>query len=225
MTRIIIFANGVMGQPALARVHLRPTDRIFCADGGTRRALDLDLTPERIIGDFDSLPAELLGRMEATGVRLYHYPADKAKTDLELALELAIAEKPDEIMLVAALGGRLDQMLANILLLTRPEYASAQLSLVDGLQWATLLRGPGTLALNGQPGDTLSLIPLTPTVRQVNLTGVVWPLTEATLTFGSTLTISNAMRDRQARITIGVGSVLVIHFTKNYEEAVNETGE
>lgn len=224
MARIIIFANGILGQPALARVRLDSTDRIFCADGGTRRALDLGLTPERIIGDFDSLSSELLGQMAAAGVRLYRYPADKDKTDLELALELAIAEEPDEILLIAALGGRLDQMLANILLLTRPEYATAQLTLVDGFQWATLLHGPGTVCINGQPGDTLSLIPLTPMVKQVNLTGVVWPLAAATLTFGSTLTISNAMSDRQASIHIGSGSALVVHFNKNYEGMNHEIG-
>jgi thiamine pyrophosphokinase len=222
MSRIVIFANGVFNRPDLVWSHLRPADRIFCADGGTHHALTLGLTPECIIGDLDSLSPGLIGQMEAAGVKLCRYPEDKDRTDLELALQLAMAEKPAEILLIAALGGRLDQALANILLLTRPEYTSTQLSLVDGPQWATLLRGPQTISVKGQPGDTLSLVPLTPTVRHVAITGVTWPLSEATLSFGSTFTISNALAEAQATVSIGEGMVLLIHFDKRYEEELRK---
>ncbi len=214
MSRIVIFANGVLSQPDRLRSRLRPTDRIFCADGGTRHALALDLTPHVIVGDLDSLSSALIGQMEARGVTVRRHPADKDQTDLELAFQLAIAEKPDEILLVTALGGRLDQTLANIFLLTRPEYASVQLALADGPQWARLLRPHQTITLNGQPGDTFSLVPLTPTVSQVTLTGVKWPLEQATLSFGSTLTISNTLASKQATIGIGEGMVLLVHFNK-----------
>ncbi len=218
MSRIVIFANGILNQPELLRVRLRPTDRIFCADGGALHTLALGLTPEVIIGDLDSLPAEIVEQMEAAGVTIHRHPTAKDETDLELAIELAVARQPDEILLTTALGGRLDQMLANILLFTRPDYASIQLSLVDGSQWATLLRSRQTITIQGQPGDTLSLIPLTPTVHQVNLTGVKWPLAGATLSLGSTLTISNALAAHQATVQIGKGMVLVIHIDKNYQQ-------
>ena len=139
MSRIVIFANGVLTEPDRLRHRLRPTDRIFCADGGTAHALALGLMPQAIIGDLNSLSPQLISEMEAAGVAIYRHPARKDQTDLELAFQLAMAEKPDEILLVTALGGRLDQMLANIFLLTRPEYASTRLTLVDGPQWATVL--------------------------------------------------------------------------------------
>jgi thiamine pyrophosphokinase len=206
----------------LLRLDLTADDRIFCADGGTYYALALGLVPERVIGDLDSLSPELVVELEMAGVQLCRYPVDKDQTDLELALQLAIAEKPDEILLVAALGGRLDQTLANILLLTQPKYASAQLSLVDGPQWATLMRGPKTMTIQGQPGDILSLVPLSPVAKHVNLSGVVWPLTEATLTFGSTFTISNALADEKATVHIGEGNVLLVHFDKSKEEMLRK---
>ncbi|HEX9922661.1 MAG TPA: thiamine diphosphokinase [Anaerolineae bacterium] len=210
MARIVIFANGILTQPDLLRAHLRPTDRIFCADGGTRHALALGLTPEAIIGDLDSLAPELVAELQEAGVAIERHPVDKDQTDLELALELAVAGQPDEIMLVTALGGRLDQMLANMLLLTRPEYASVKLTLVDGPQWATLLRSDQAETITGQPGDTFSLIPLTPTVTQVTLTGVKWPLEQATLSLGSTWSISNELIGQSASVRIGVGLVLVV---------------
>jgi thiamine pyrophosphokinase len=214
MSRIVIFANGELSQPDLIRAYLRPADRIFCADGGTRHALALGLTPQAIVGDLDSLEPDIVARMAAAGVVIQRHPARKNQTDLELALTLAVAETPDEILLLTALGGRLDQMLANILLLTRPEYAPARLILADGRQWATLLRSDQSLSIPGQPGDTLSLIPLTPTVSGVTLTGVEWPLNRAALSLGSTWTISNTLLSPPAMLQIGEGLVLVVHLAK-----------
>lgn len=222
MNRIVIFANGILNQPDKLRARLHPTDRIFCADGGTRHALALGLTPEAVIGDFDSLAAETVLQMEAAGVTIHRHPVNKDYTDLELTLELAVSEKPDEILLVTALGGRLDQTLGNLLLLTRPEYAPVQLTVADGVQWATLLRSHQTITITGQPGDTLSLIPLTATVQGVDIAGVKWPLENATLSLGSTLTISNTLTEPQATVKIGEGMVLLIHFDKTFEENENE---
>jgi thiamine pyrophosphokinase len=214
MSRIVIFANGIMSRPNLILARLRPTDRIYCADGGTRHALALGLTPQAIIGDLDSLSPDIVAEMEAAKVAIHRHPVGKGQTDLELALNLAVAEKPDEILLLTALGGRLDQMLANILLLARPEYAPVRLILADGPYWAMLLRGHQSMTIPGQPGDTLSLIPLTPTVSRVSLTGVAWPLEKATLSLGSTLTISNTLTTSQAMVQIGEGLVLVVHFNE-----------
>ncbi len=215
MPRIIIFANGELNQPELLAASLRPTDRIFCADGGARHALALGLMPEIIIGDLDSLPPDVVSRMAAAGVTIQRHPVNKDQTDLELALAVAVAACPDEILLVTALGGRLDQMLANILLLTQPAYAGARITVVDGRQRATLLRDNQQLTLTGQPGDILSVAPLSAQVTQVTLRGVKWPLTQATLTLGSTWSISNQFAAGQASVEIGRGLALVVHIMDN----------
>jgi thiamine pyrophosphokinase len=87
MSRIVIFANGLLENPDLLLKRLRPGDRIFCADGGTYHALALGLRPEMIIGDLDSLTAETVAQMEAAGVTLRRYSENKDQTDLELALD------------------------------------------------------------------------------------------------------------------------------------------
>jgi thiamine pyrophosphokinase len=217
MSRIVIFANGELNQPDRLKADLCAADRIFCADGGTLNALALNLTPEIIIGDLDSLPADVVAHMEAAGVAVYRHPVNKNQTDLELALELAATQHPDEILLVTALGGRLDQMLANILLLTLPAFAGTQIWLVDGSQRATLLRAKQPLTLAGHPGDTLSLVPLSPTVYGATLRGVRWPLTGATLSLGSTLSISNQFADPEATLQIEDGLALVVHIKNNPE--------
>jgi thiamine pyrophosphokinase len=224
MNRIVIFANGVISDSAAIQAHLRPADRFFCANGGTLHALALGLTPETIIGDLDSLPPDTVAEMEDRGVVVHRYPVSKDKTDLELAFDLALAEQPDEILLLGALGGRLDQTLANLLLLTRPEFAAIRVSVVDGPQVMTLLHAHQRLTVRGQAGDTLSLVPLTPLVSGVTLTGVEWPLEQAALSLGSTLSISNMLVAGEATVQIAEGLVFVVHLQKRYrgEQSIND---
>lgn len=211
MSRIVIFANGQLNQPAAVKGRLRATDRIYCADGGTHHALALNLTPHVIVGDLDSITMDTAAELAASGTSLHRYPIHKDQTDLELTFDWALKENPAEIMLVGALGGRLDQMLANILLLTRPAYNGVDLTLTDGPQWAKLIRNNQRCTIIGQPGDTLSLVPLSARVSEVNFTGVDWPLLDATLELGSTWSISNQLTDSEATVSIGEGLLLMIH--------------
>ncbi len=134
--RILLFANGDLPDPEAARARVRPDDYILCADGGAHHALALGLTPDRVIGDLDSLDPALLARLQAQGVSFEQHPVDKDATDLELALEAARQLGAEEVLLLGALGGRLDQQLANLALLASPAFAGLRLSLGHGLFFA-----------------------------------------------------------------------------------------
>jgi thiamine pyrophosphokinase len=67
--------------------------------------------------------------------------------------------------------------------------------------------------VNGTIGDTLSLVPLTPEVLGVTLDGVRWPLHDATLHLGETLTISNTMTAPLAHMRMEEGLMFVVHQT------------
>ena len=211
MSRIVVFANGILNHPQVLKDRLRPTDRIFCADGGAAHALALDLEPEVIVGDLDSVSAEVIAQLQAAGTVIHRYPVAKDQTDLELTLGRALEQNPAEIMLVTALGGRLDQMLANIFLLSQKLYSGIHMTLIDGYQWAALVRTNERLTISCREGDTISLIPLSPTVSNVTFAGVQWPLNEATLEFGSTWSVSNEMTGVEAKVSIGRGLMLVVH--------------
>jgi len=152
--------------------------------------------------------------MRAREVEIESHSAKKDQTDLELALAAAIERGADEILLLTVLGGRLDQHLANILLLARPEWAGVRLSLAEGNQRAWLLRGPDALSLQGRPGDTLSLLPLTPEVGGLDIENVEWPLHNKTISLGSTLTISNVFQADTVTFRIKEGIVLAVQISK-----------
>ncbi len=205
--KAVIVANGVIGAPARARARAQAADLLMSADGGARHILAWGLRPAIVVGDMDSLDDETLGRLTAAGARLARHPIHKDETDLELALDLALAEGATEITILGALGGRLDQTLANILLLTAPRFQAAPILIEDDGQQLFLGRSP--VALRGAPGDLVSLIPLSPAVTGITTAGLEYPLRDASLYLGLTRGISNVMLGDAATITFETGLLLV----------------
>jgi len=105
----------------------------------------------------------------------------------------------------------LDQALANVLLLARPEWAAVRMRVIEGNQTAWVVRTGQVSTITAAVGDTLSLVPLTPEVRGVTLCGVHWPLRDHTLRLGDTLTLSNVLTETSARVQVGAGILLVVH--------------
>ena len=207
-----IIANGVAPDPETIRYHADQADLLLAADGGASHALALNLVPHVVIGDLDSLNEDQKTRLHKAGTHFVVHPPAKDETDLELALLYAVEQEADPIIVLAALGGRLDQTIANVLLLTMPALTEREVRLVDGPQTAFVVRGKATIA--GEPGDTVSLIPLGGEVKGITTTGLVYPLTEGSLPFGPALGVSNKMTASQARVQIRDGLLLCVHLSQ-----------
>ena len=214
MPRCIIFANGTLPDPIAAQKLLRPDDFLLAADGGTRHILDLGRTPSIIIGDLDSAPSDLRPLTES-GTKIIQHPRDKDETDLELALNYAIEQGYREIVIVAALGDRLDQTLGNLALLTNVERLTLNVRLADGVEQALFCRD--TANVEGRRGDIVSLIPWGGNVRVVRTEGLRWPLSNETLYAHKTRGISNEMTGDLARVEIESGLLLIVHRTLKTE--------
>ena len=217
--RAIIFANGEFPDPRAASTLIRPGDLIIAADGETHHALAADVTPHIIIGDLDSLLAETLSELKAAGTQIVRFSPRKDETDLELALLHAAREGATEIVVLGALGGRLDQTIANVLLLALPKLEGIDVRIVKGTQEAFLIRDEAVI--EGSPGDTVSLIPLGGDTEGVTTTGLEWPLDEDTLRFGAARGVSNVLTREQAHVRVRRGSLLcvVTHARANKPES------
>ena len=209
MTRIIIFANGELPDRDKARALIHQQDYMLCADGGTRHALALGLKPDLVIGDMDSAARDELQRLKESDVPLELFPHDKNETDLELAILRAVEMNPEKILIVAALGGRLDQTLANIALLADPRLLPFDVQLDDGVEQVLLCRDQ--VQIDGRRGDLVSLVPWQGPVSEVETENLKWPLRRETLYPDKTRGISNEMTEDTASISIGSGSLLVVH--------------
>lgn len=210
--KALIFANGSLDfGPMVAEAIVIAQDAvIIAADGGVRHALALDLMPQVVIGDMDSVTPAELATCAAAGGTIIRHAAAKNETDLELALLYAVEQGADWLRIVGALGDRLDQSLANILLLMLPELRHCDVRLVAGRQTAWLLSA-GEHQLTGQPGDTLSLIPLGGDVSDVTTTGLVYPLRDEALYFGPARGISNVFAEATATVQSANGLLLAVH--------------
>jgi thiamine pyrophosphokinase len=205
----VIFVNGTIADPARLAHRLRADDDLIAADGGAQHLRALNRLPRVVVGDLDSLTPALRAELTAQGVTLEQHPPAKNETDLELAILRAIRDGADEILLVGALGGRLDQSLANVLLMAQRPWP-AKLQLLEGDQLAMVVRGGETVTLAAGPGSLVSLLPLSAAVTGITYTGMLYPLENATLTLGSTRGVSNEVAQAPATVRIDDGLALLI---------------
>jgi thiamine pyrophosphokinase len=205
----MIFANGDIEDVAWIRSYLSASSFVIAADGGSRHLLRLDHPPDVLIGDLDSLPVEAEAWRETNDGNMILYPHDKNETDLELALLYAVHHFEEDIQIFGALGGRLDQTLANIMLLAHPALAGRRVELVTENQRAWLVTEQAEV--KGQIGDLISLVPINGDVLVVETTGLRWPLSNEVLSVGPARGVSNEMTEPLATITIATGILLLIH--------------
>ncbi len=214
--RAFIFANGEFC-PQDTSLPIQVDDLIIAADGGSQHCIDLDLRPNLLIGDLDSIDEKILNEWRSDGVEIISYSQDKDQTDLELALLYAQDQGVSEILVYGAAGGRLDMTIGNLTLLAHPDL-TLPITLICGVEEVHMLRQDESLTLNGIPGETVSLIPLQPGPSTVTTEGLKYPLTSEALIFGYTRGISNQLVEEQARIELESGLLAVLHIRVNHLE-------
>ena len=140
--RVFVVAGSPTGLPP---AELAPSsgDRVIAADYGAHLARAWGWPVHLLVGDLDSLPADEVKALRAAGVPVVTAPQAKDETDLELALARALGDGAQEIVICGALGGRADHLLANVLLLARPELAGVKVAIADGPVTIRLMRGGG----------------------------------------------------------------------------------
>jgi thiamine pyrophosphokinase len=204
----VVVAGGPPPDPASA-LAVPLGARVIAADEGLEHALALGLEVSVAVGDFDSVSPEALAAAEAAGARVERHPAAKDATDLELALDLAVTMGARRVLVIAGDGtGRLDHLLAALLLLGSPRYEGVE---IDGLVGSTRVHVVrGERELRGEPGDLLTLLPLDGPAERVSTEGLEYPLRGETLEPGSSRGVSNVLVSGTARVTVGRGVVLAI---------------
>jgi thiamine pyrophosphokinase len=179
-------------------------DFIIAADGGYDNLLRLKITPNIIIGDFDSTETADF----PVGCEVVRFPPEKDKSDLELAVDAGIARGFNEFDIYGALGGRLDHSLASIAVLVALSHRGTRSRLVGEREIiAAVTDGRITVS---DSGGYVSIFPAAAVARGVSLTGLKYPLTNATLTNRSSLGLSNEFAGGCAEIEVREGTLIVV---------------
>lgn len=183
---------------------------LIAADSGLAVADRLNLPLDFIVGDFDSVNEQILQKYKEQSTPIETFPAEKDKTDTQIALELALMHSPTAIDIVGATGNRLDHVLANFHLLLLPTLVGIPACILDSCNKIYLKKESFIINKRKQYGNYVSLMPFTEKVSGLTLKGFKYPLNHVTLPAGSSLGISNQIVEENARVELSEGILIVI---------------
>ena len=185
--------------------------KIVAVDGGLKAARALGITPDVIVGDFDSADPSVLAcyRKQEHIIWEVHQP-EKDDTDTELALKRAMAMACTEIVLLGATGGRLAHMIGNIQLLYPCLQKGIRASIVDPQNRLYLIDGETVFCREKMWGKYVSFLPFTEEVCGITLKGFKYPLTDRDIRIGTSLGISNELTEKEGIITFTDGVLIAV---------------
>ncbi len=206
--KCIIVANGIIKEYGYLKQLIDHSDMLVCADGGSRHLRKVDILPDIVIGDLDSMSISDRNFLENRNIKIIQYPRRKAASDTELAVMWAMENRADEITLTGTTGERLDHTLANIFLMKKIAAKGIPCRMIDDNNEIYLISDK--IRLKGNQGDLVSVIPLTEKVSGLTLTGLEYSLEDAEIFMGSSIGISNYLTGNEACISIKTGLLAVI---------------
>ena len=183
-------------------------DLIIAADAGYLTAKALGVTPDILLGDFDTLGVENI----PDGIECFRVPAEKDDTDTQLAVKVAIERGALEIVIVGGLSGRLDHTLSTLSILEdlwKRKEGRIYATLTDGKNRVRYIRGSGAILPRSQY-RYFSLIAADDLVKGVTLEGCKYPLKNGRISRRHQWAVSNEIEGNCALIEISRGGVWVI---------------
>ena len=179
-----------------------PESFVIAADGGLRHTEKLGLTPDAVLGDFDSLGF----CPEGANV----FPVEKDDTDAMLAVRLGLERGCEEFLLYGSLDGpRLDHTVANFQTLQFLADHGAAGYLIGNTTMVTVVKN-GKISFPAGLSGTISVFCMGPDAVGVTEKGLFYGLENGTLTSGFPLGVSNHFTGEAAEISVKNGSLLVL---------------
>ncbi|MEW9676418.1 thiamine diphosphokinase [Lentibacillus sp. L22] len=210
MTTVAIVANGPWELLPDLSLFTGKIDKWIGADRGAHHLLLNGITPDIAVGDFDSL-TKVERQLVKRQVRVFEqYPSEKDLTDLELALEKAYTLNPETIYLFGVTGGRLDHFLINIQTLYTIMEKEILAFIVDASNQLHMEKPGSHTITNDDTYPYVSFVPFTKEVQDLSLEGFYYPLTNETISWGSTRCISNKLLLKNGTFSFRAGILLVI---------------
>lgn len=207
--KAVLFAGAAITDYSFCEKYLQNADWIICCDGGMHHAKALGITPDYIVGDFDSVRPEVLEEYRNMGISIRQFPTHKNETDMQLGMLLALELGATELVLIGGIGDRFDHTLANAHLLLYLLKKGVRGILVNEKNRVELIDKEVTLY--GKAGDLVSTIPLSMLVEGVTLEGLEYPLVDYDLALDDKLVaVSNVMTGTEAKVKIRKGYLFVM---------------
>lgn len=181
------------------------TDYIICADGAIQFCEEINLIPNLVIGDFDSIPEKSINKLQKVE---YLKVNDQDTTDGEKALLYCLNHGFNHVNIIGGFGGRVDHSLYNIELLKKFYKRGLKINSYSATERVFITRERAQF--EEETGTRLSFFPIFGKVNQLFSRGLKWTLDGATLEFGLASSISNEICSSPAEITFQDNELLIV---------------
>lgn len=199
-----IFLNGKINAYEAIKHYCERIDFYIGVDGGVKHLQNLNIVPDLLIGDFDSIEdLNTFGTIEKITL-----DSDKDFTDGERAVNYVIENNFDKVYIFGAIGGRFDHVLSNIFILDKLLEAAIQGIVVDEKNIIYLIDHKINIQPDGM--DYFSIIPLTEKITNVQIIGARYEVHGETFHRASSYGVSNEFIDQEVTISFDQGKALVI---------------
>lgn len=205
MNKCIILANGQSPKKSVFTLFEKlGYDLFICADGGADSALKLNLVPDYIIGDLDSISNKAL-KHYSKSAKILKYTRQN-DTDVEKCLKYAIKKKCTEAVLLGATGDRLDHSFCNLGIVLK-FFDKISVKIVH--QKSILNAYSGKVILKTFPGEVISLYGINEKTK-ITSQGLKYPLQNVPLPFGQKESTSNVALSEKVKLNITGGKIFIV---------------
>lgn len=211
--KILIVTGGKIDLDfALQFLEKNTFDCVIAADKGMELLNKISVTPDYLVGDFDSVSEDVLNKAKTNAGKVIKFNPVKDYTDTEAAVRLAIELGAADITLLGATGTRLDHVLANVNTLFPALEKGIPACIIDSNNKIRLINKITVIIRNEAYSDTISLLPYTDRVEGITLTGFYYPLVNKTFSRFEepSLGISNILIGDKGVIELTGGILIMI---------------
>lgn len=207
--KVCIILNGQIQnyQKIKQKILNKNYDYIICCDGGANHAFNMNITPDYIVGDLDSINSEALEFFENQKVEFKKFKVKKDETDSELAILFSKSLNAKKIDIYGSLGGRVDHQMANINLLYYAKSLNVNPKIISENEIIGIIKNEEIFFKN-QKGKTFSIIPIKDDAKKVSLSGFEYNLDNFDIKFSSPIGISNVLVKDICSVKVENGSLL-----------------
>ena len=205
----LIFIGGD-SPPASVCEHLANDPYVVAADSGWEHAVALGFMPHLLVGDMDSISQQHLHNARDAGTEVLQFDPDKDFTDTELALSTVHERGYTDITIISGGGDRFDHLLSMIHSLI--PFAVPPNEIVCHLAQARIdfVSGGYSIGLAVDVDETISLIPLGGDATGVTTSGLMWNLSNSTLSVIASRGVSNKTTSPVVEISVATGLLAII---------------
>lgn len=185
-------------------------ETIIAADKGLEALNKINVMPNYIIGDFDSVNKTTLNQYENKNIEITYLKPEKDFTDTHMAIKLAIEKRAKHITIIGATGTRMDHTLANIHALNETLQNNVPTEIINENNRIMLINKKAKLIKNTNY-KYVSIIPLTTKITGLTLKGFKYNIENATINLGESIGVSNEQIEQEALIEIKEGIAILIY--------------